>query len=81
MILVELFSKEDCHLCQEALAVLNKVQREIHFSLVVRKIVPEDPRYEELKEKIPVVFINHEEAFHFHVDEPTLRRRLLTPTP
>jgi hypothetical protein len=34
MILVELFSKEDCHLCEEALEVLKKVQREIPFMLV-----------------------------------------------
>jgi glutaredoxin len=81
MILVELFSKENCHLCQEALAVLKNVQREIPFSLAVRKLVPEDPCYEELKEKIPVVFMNHEEAFHYRVDDPAPRRRLLTLTP
>jgi glutaredoxin len=81
VILVELFSKEDCHLCQEALAVLKKVQREIPFSLVVRKIVPEDPSYERVKEKVPLVFINHEEAFHFRVHERTLQTRLLTLTP
>jgi hypothetical protein len=81
MILLELFSKEDCHLCQEALAVLKKVQREIPFSLMVKKIVPEDPCYAQVKEKISVVFINHEEAFQFRVDEPTQRRKLLTPAP
>jgi glutaredoxin len=77
MILVELFSKEDCHLCQEALAVLEIVQQEIPFSLVVRKIAPGDTSYEQVKEKVPAVFINHEEAFHFRVDKRALRRRLL----
>jgi hypothetical protein len=43
MIILELFSKEDCNLCQEALAVLKKVECEIRFSLVVRELVPEDP--------------------------------------
>jgi hypothetical protein len=60
---------------------LKNVQREIPFSLAVRKLVFEDPCYEELKEKIPVMFIYHEEAFDFRVDKPPLRRRFLTLTP
>jgi glutaredoxin len=80
MILVELFSKENCHLCKEALGVLRKVQREIPFSLVERKIAPEDPSHKQFREKIPVVFINHEEAFHFRVDEQAFRKRLFALT-
>lgn len=74
--LVELFSKEDCHLCQEALVVLREVQREIPFELMERKIAPGDLFFEEFKEKVPVVFINGEEAFHYHVNEEALREKL-----
>jgi glutaredoxin len=80
MIFVELFSKENCHLCKEALGVLRKVQREIPYSLLERKIVSEDPSHVHFKDRIPVVFINHKEAFHFRVDERALRKRLLTLT-
>ncbi len=76
MIRVELFSTEDCHLCQEAKAVLLRVQREIPFTLEERKIIPGDPSYETYKEKVPVVFINNEEIFHYRVIERALREKL-----
>ena len=81
MILVELFSKEDCHLCHEAMAILRTVQGEIPFTLEERKITPGDPFYEKLKEKVPVVFINKEEVSHYRVDERKLRRKLLELMP
>jgi hypothetical protein len=81
MIHVELFSREDCHLCEDALAVLRNVQRDIRFSLEERRLVPGDRFYESFKEKVPVVLINHVETFHFRVDERALRRKLLTLTP
>ena len=81
MILVELFSRQDCHLCEGAAAILRKVQREIPFALEERRLVPGDPFYESFNEKVPVVFINHEEAFHFRVEERALRRRLLALNP
>lgn len=76
MVLVELFSKEDCHLCQEARTLLEKVRREIPFDLMEEKLVPGHPLYERFHDKVPVVFINHEEVFHFRVDEHTLREKL-----
>lgn len=61
--------------------MLRKVQREIPFSLVERRINPEDPSYARFKEKVPVVFINHEEVFHFRLDERRLRGRLRALVP
>jgi hypothetical protein len=81
MIIVELFLREDCHLCEDALAVLKNVQRDIPFSLEERRLVPGGPFYESFNEKVPVVLINHVETFHFRVDEGALRRRLLALTP
>jgi glutaredoxin len=81
MILVELFSREDCHLCEDVLAVLRWVQREIPFALEERKLVAGDPFYESFNKKVPVVFINHEEAFHFGIDERVLGRRPLGLNP
>jgi hypothetical protein len=80
MILVELFSREDCHLSEDALAVLRKAQWDIPSSLERRKLVPGDPFYESLKEKVPVVLINHVETSHFRVDERALRGKLLALT-
>ncbi len=76
MILVELFSKDECHLCEQAKAVLEKVRGDIPFTLKEIKISPGDAEFESYKESVPVVLINHEPAFRYTIDEETLRRRL-----
>ena len=76
MILVELYSGQDCHLCEEAKAVLLKVQKEIPFTLKEIKLVPGDEYYEEYKELIPVVHINKVLAFKYRVTETMLKIRL-----
>lgn len=58
------------------MAVLQEVQREIPFELMERKIAPGDLFFEEFKEKIPVVFINGEEVFHYRVNKKALREKL-----
>lgn len=80
MILVELFPREDCHLCEDALARLRNAQRDIPSSPQERKLVHGDPFYESFKEKVPVVLINPVETSHFRVDERALRRKLLALT-
>jgi glutaredoxin len=76
MILVELFSKTDCHLCQEVLSLLQRVQREVPFRLSEKKLEPGEELYELFKEKVPVILINGEEAFHGRVDEKAFRKIL-----
>jgi len=76
MILVELYSGNDCSLCEEAKMVLQKVQREIPFTLREIKLVPGDEYHEEYKELIPVVHINKVLAFKYRVTEQMLRIRL-----
>ena len=73
---MELFSTEDCHLCQEAKQVLLKIQEEIPFILEEKKIGPADSSFKEFREKVPVVLINHQEVFHYKVDEVALRKIL-----
>jgi glutaredoxin len=73
MILVELFSKKECHLCEEAKGVIEKVRQEIPFSLREIELHAGDPYYEEYKEMVPVVHINRVQAFKFRVNENMLR--------
>jgi len=73
---VEIYSKTDCHLCEEAKEILRRVQREIPFELTEIDISGESPLFEHLKEDIPVVFINGRKAFKYRIDEGKLRRRL-----
>jgi Glutaredoxin-like domain (DUF836) len=76
VITVVLYGKGDCHLCDEARAVLERVRAETPFELVERDIAADDALHRRYLERIPVVEIDGEEAFEFFVDEAELRRRL-----
>jgi glutaredoxin len=73
---VVLYGKEDCHLCDEARAVLERVRADVPFDLVERDIEHDDALHRLYLERIPVVEVAGEEAFEFFVDEAELRRRL-----
>ncbi len=76
MTLVELYSKDDCHLCDEAQAVLEKVRKEIPFQLRIIKLMPGEENFEEFKEDFPVIHINKRFAFKHRITENMLRIRL-----
>ncbi len=76
MMLVELFSKEDCHLCEEAKAVLERVQKQVPFKFREFKLTPGDSNFDEFKEMFPVVYINKVPAFKYRVSENMLKIKL-----
>ncbi len=76
MTLVELFSKADCHLCDEARDILGRVQQTIPFKLREFKLMPGDPYYEEYRDMVPVVHINKVPAFKYRVSENLLKIKL-----
>ena len=73
---VVLYGKADCHLCDDARAVLERVQADVPFELVERDIERDDALHRRYLERIPVVEVAGEEAFQFFVEEAELRRRL-----
>jgi glutaredoxin len=76
LITVKIFSKEDCHLCEEAKRTLLAVQKDFLFKLEEVDITSDKVLYEEFKEKIPLIFIEGKIAFKYRVEEKELRRRL-----
>ena len=74
---VEIYSKPECHLCDEAKSVLVKVQQEVPFDFLEVDITCNRELFTEYKEQIPVVFICGKKAFKFRVNEKELRRKLL----
>ena len=76
MNLVELYTGADCHLCDVAKEMLLKVQKAYPFELRVMTIREGEDRYEEFKERIPVVFINGTFAFQYRVPEKELVKKL-----
>ncbi len=73
---VTLYSKPDCHLCEDALKALREVRDELPFVLQVRDITAEEALHRAYFERIPVVTLDGEELFEFFVDADALRERL-----
>jgi glutaredoxin len=71
-----LYTKPDCHLCEEALRTLREVRAEFPFELLVRDITTEEALHRAYFERIPVVALDGEELFEYSVDPELLRERL-----
>jgi glutaredoxin len=80
MTTVTVYTKPDCHLCDEALAVIARVRRDQDFELVERDITADDGLLRDYFERIPVVEVDGHERFEFFVDEQLLRS-LVAPPP
>ena len=73
---VVLYHAEGCHLCERARGVLEKAS--VPFEEVD---ITGDPELEAAyREWLPVVEIDGERSFVYHVDPGALRRRLHRPT-
>ena len=75
-IVIEILTKRDCSLCDEAKKVVNRVLPDYPARLVMTDIESDPILYEEFKERIPVIRINGEESFVYKTHEITLRHKL-----
>ena len=77
---VVLYTATGCHLCEAARRVVSRVQEETGFEL--REVaIDGDPALEaEYREWIPVVEIDGERRFVYHVHPDALRRAVLDAT-
>ena len=73
---VTLYGKPECHLCDEARAVIERLRPDHRFALEEVDITRDDALHRRYLERIPVVSIDGEEAFELFVDEQELRERL-----
>ena len=76
MKVITLYGKPDCHLCEEAQNVLEKLRSELRFELLEVDITIDEALHRTYFERIPVVTLGGEELFEYFVDEGALRRRL-----
>lgn len=74
--LVELFSKPDCHLCEDVKTLLRKMQSVHLFTLREIDITDQEALMAQYGEEVPVVFINGRKAFKYRVDPRQFVRRL-----
>jgi glutaredoxin len=75
-ITLEILTKTDCCLCDEAKIVIDRVLKDYQARLIITDIESDDDLFEQYIEKIPVLKINGEEHFVFKVHEITLRKKL-----
>jgi hypothetical protein len=73
---VILYLRAGCHLCEDALAVIERVRARVPFVLEQRDIESDDELFKRYLERIPVVTIGGEEVFELFVDEQQFERRL-----
>ncbi|HEU4978752.1 MAG TPA: glutaredoxin family protein [Solirubrobacteraceae bacterium] len=76
MALVTVYTRDGCHLCEDALAALVRLRGELGFDLEALDIEADDALQKAYLERIPVIALNGEELYDFFLDEADLRRRL-----
>jgi len=75
---IEILTKKDCCLCDDAKAIVERVLPDYHATLTLTLTdIESDPvLFESYKKRIPVVRINGEESFVYKTHETTLRKKL-----
>ena len=76
MIQIEILTKKDCCLCDDAKEIVERVLPDYPATLTLTDIESDPALYEAFKERIPVVRINGEESFVYKTHETTLRKKL-----
>jgi glutaredoxin len=75
---VILYSRPDCHLCDEARAAILELRRELRFELQEIDIDRDDELLSRYLERIPVVAVDGEQVSELILDVDALRARLDT---
>ena len=76
MIQIEILTKKDCCLCDDAKEIVERVLPDYSATPTLTDIESDPTLYEAFKERIPVVRINGEESFVYKTHETTLRKKL-----
>jgi glutaredoxin len=69
---VTIYSKPDCHLCDEAKTVIERVRQRINFEFRQKNIL-DDPRdFANYRYAIPVIFVEDREIARYRLNEEQL---------
>ena len=75
---LDFYTRQDCHLCDEALAVLDRIRRHHPFELSIIDLdreAPEDKR-KAYDWEVPVVELDGRKIMKYRIDEARLLRLL-----
>ncbi len=73
---VTLYTREGCHLCDDARAALERLRERAPFALDEVDITTDDDLHARYLERIPVIALDGRELSDVFVDEPTLLEAL-----
>ncbi|MBM3263283.1 MAG: glutaredoxin family protein [candidate division Zixibacteria bacterium] len=73
---ITLYSRPECHLCENVHAVLERVRCDIPFDFEEVDITTDPTLVDRYGLKIPVVLIDGVERFYYRVNERRLRKEL-----
>jgi glutaredoxin len=73
---VEIFTRPDCHLCDDAKAVIERVKQRYPFDLKITNIEKDSALEAAYGSEIPVITINGNKAFKYRVDETEFARKV-----
>ena len=76
LVQIDIYSRPGCHLCDAAKEVVERVRLRFPFLLRVINIETDPELEKSYGEQIPVVFINGNKAFKYHVDEAELEKKV-----
>lgn len=76
MLKITLYSKPNCHLCDDIKIILDNVKKSINFNLKIINIESDKNLFEKYSLKIPVLFINDKIFAKYKVDEVKLLEKL-----
>lgn len=74
---ITVYTREDCHLCSEAIRTIKDVASEVDIDVDLSLVdVDEAGLAEEYGERVPYVFVEGHPAFKYRVDPDELRATL-----
>lgn len=73
---VTLITRADCHLCEDAEAVLARLSAELGFRYDRLDVDAEPARRDEYSDRVPVILIDGKEHGYWRVEEPRFRAAL-----
>lgn len=73
---VLVYSRPECHLCEDAMDALRRLQAELGFALRECDISGDEALQRAYFERIPVIVVDGEEVCEYFVQEALVRERL-----
>jgi glutaredoxin len=73
---LRIYSKPDCHLCEEAKFVVDRIAKEFSVPVEVINIEQDRESYEKYRYDIPLIYLDDVKLFKHRVDEVKLRKVL-----